>query len=38
MCTSDEARRWLRDAGCDDVDLTLHGALGYFRASKEALA
>jgi ubiquinone/menaquinone biosynthesis C-methylase UbiE len=35
MCTSDEARAWLLEAGCDRVDLTLHGALGYFRASKE---
>jgi ubiquinone/menaquinone biosynthesis C-methylase UbiE len=35
MCTSAEARRWLLDAGCDHVDLTLHGGLGYFRARKE---
>jgi ubiquinone/menaquinone biosynthesis C-methylase UbiE len=35
MCTSDEARAWLLEAGCDHVDLTLHGGLGYFRASKE---
>ena len=34
MCTSHEARAWLRDAGCDQVDLTLHGGLGYFRATK----
>ena len=32
MCTSGEARAWLRQAGCHDVELTLHGALGYFRA------
>ena len=32
MCTSGEARAWLRDAGCSQVELTLHGALGYFRA------
>ena len=32
MCTSGEARRWLQDAGCDRVDLRIHGALGYFRA------
>ena len=32
MCTSGEARTWLRSAGCDRVDLSLHGALGYFRA------
>jgi len=32
MCTSDEARAWLREAGCSRVDLTLHGGLGYFRA------
>jgi len=36
MCTSDEARAWLREAGCDEVDLTLHGALGYFRAVRAA--
>jgi hypothetical protein len=35
MCTSDQARAWLLEAGCDHVDLTLHGGLGYFRASKE---
>lgn len=34
MCTSREAIRWLRAAGCDRVDLQLHGALGYFRATK----
>jgi SAM-dependent methyltransferase len=32
MCTSHDAIRWLRAAGCDTVDLQLHGALGYFRA------
>jgi ubiquinone/menaquinone biosynthesis C-methylase UbiE len=32
MCTSGEAVRWIRAAGCDTVDLQLHGALGYFRA------
>lgn len=36
MCTSREARDWLREAGCDRVDLELHGALGYFRATKPA--
>ena len=35
MCTSGEARAWLLGAGCDHVDLTLHGGLGYFRASKD---
>jgi ubiquinone/menaquinone biosynthesis C-methylase UbiE len=35
-CTSVEARTWLREAGCDEVDLTLHGALGYFRAVRAA--
>jgi len=35
MCSSDEARDWLVVAGCDRVDLTLHGGLGYFRASKD---
>ncbi|NPD04925.1 methyltransferase domain-containing protein [Nocardioides sp. zg-1308] len=34
MCTSDEARTWLREAGCAQVELALHGALGYFRAVK----
>ncbi len=32
MCTSAEARAWLREAGCSEVELALHGALGYFRA------
>lgn len=32
MCTSGEARTWLQEAGCSEVDLSLHGALGYFRA------
>lgn len=36
MCTSGEARTWLREAGCDEVELTLHGALGYFRAVRGA--
>ena len=36
MCTSAEARTWLREAGCTQVDLTLHGALGYFRAVRGA--
>lgn len=36
MCTSTEARRWLREAGCDEVELALHGALGYFRAVRAA--
>lgn len=35
MCTSVEARTWLRESGCTDVVLGLHGALGYFRATKE---
>ena len=35
MCTSSDAVRWLRAAGCDRVDLRLHGALGYFRATRE---
>lgn len=34
MCSSHEAIRWLRAAGCGTVDLQLHGALGYFRATK----
>ena len=36
MCTSAEARRWLHGAGCDEVELALHGALGYFRAVRAA--
>lgn len=36
MCSSGEARTWLREAGCSRVDLTLHGALGYFRAVRAA--
>jgi ubiquinone/menaquinone biosynthesis C-methylase UbiE len=36
MCTSVEAVAWLREAGCDDVDLTLHGGLGYFHAVRGA--
>ncbi|PKH40287.1 Methyltransferase domain-containing protein [Nocardioides alpinus] len=36
MCTSAEARAWLGEAGCDQVDLALHGALGYFRAVRGA--
>jgi len=32
MCTSDEARTWLREAGCSEAELSLHGAFGYFRA------
>ncbi|RYB93648.1 class I SAM-dependent methyltransferase [Nocardioides oleivorans] len=38
MCTSAEARQWLRDAGCDHVDLALHGGIGYFRATKGSRA
>ena len=36
MCSSGDAVRWLRAAGCDTVDLRLRGALGYFRATKGA--
>lgn len=36
MCTSVEAVTWLRGAGCGDVDLTLHGGIGYFRAVRGA--
>lgn len=36
MCTSGEARTWLLESGCTDVDLALHGALGYFRATRGA--
>jgi len=34
MCSTGDAVAWMRDAGCDDVELTLHGGLGYFRARK----
>ncbi|MCF6377840.1 class I SAM-dependent methyltransferase [Nocardioides KLBMP 9356] len=34
MCSTSDAIRWLRAAGCDTVDLRIHGALGYFRATK----
>jgi ubiquinone/menaquinone biosynthesis C-methylase UbiE len=34
MCTSTEARAWLEEAGCSEVELSLEGALGYFRATK----
>ena len=34
MCSSHDAIRWLRAAGCHTVDLRLHGALGYFRGTK----
>ncbi len=34
MCTSSEARAWLKESGCAEVELSLHGALGYFRATK----
>ena len=36
MCSTAEAVAWLEDAGCRDVDLTLHGGLGYFRAVRGA--
>ena len=35
MCTSAEAVAWLRQSGCRDVDLTLHGGVGHFRARKD---
>lgn len=34
MCTSGEALHWLQEAGCGSVDLRVHGALGYFRATR----
>ena len=34
MCTADEARRWLVEAGASDVRLEMSGAVGYFRAMK----
>ncbi|NYE36824.1 ubiquinone/menaquinone biosynthesis C-methylase UbiE [Nocardioides cavernae] len=36
MCTSVEAAAWLEESGCTDVELALHGALGYFRATRRA--
>ncbi|MCY7402015.1 MAG: class I SAM-dependent methyltransferase [Nocardioides sp.] len=36
MCTSNQARDWLLAAGCAEVDLRIHGALGYFRAVRAA--
>lgn len=35
MCSSTEAVAWLRESGCRDVDLTLHGGLGYFHATRQ---
>ena len=35
MCTTVEAVTWMQEAGCRDVDLTLHGWLGYFHATKQ---
>ena len=35
MCTADEARRWLVEAGASDVRLEMSGAVGYFRATKD---
>ncbi len=35
MCSTAEAVAWLRESGCSDVDLTLHGGIGYFRATKQ---
>jgi ubiquinone/menaquinone biosynthesis C-methylase UbiE len=36
MCTSSEAAHWMRQAGCDAVDMRLDGAFGYFRATRAA--
>jgi poly(3-hydroxybutyrate) depolymerase len=37
MCSTAEAVAWLRESGCSDVDLTLHGGIGYFRATKQGV-
>ncbi len=34
MCTADEARAWLAEAGAVDVRLEMSGGVGYFRAVK----
>jgi SAM-dependent methyltransferase len=32
--TTVEVRRWLREAGLSDIDLSVSGAIGYFRGAK----
>jgi ubiquinone/menaquinone biosynthesis C-methylase UbiE len=34
MCSADDARRWLVEAGAGAVRLEMSGGMGYFRASK----
>lgn len=34
MCTADDIRAWAAESGLVDLDLTLSGGLGYFRAVK----
>lgn len=34
MCSADDARRWLEEAGASAVHLEMSGAMGYFRAIK----
>lgn len=36
MCTADEARRWLAEAGAPDARLEMSGGIGYFRATRDA--
>lgn len=38
MCSSDDARRWLEEAGAGAVRLEMSGAMGYFRAIKGQLS
>ena len=35
MCSADDARRWLEEAGAGAVRLEMSGGMGYFRAVKE---
>lgn len=34
MCSADDARRWLEEAGAIAVRIEMSGAMGYFRATK----
>ncbi|WP_257956055.1 hypothetical protein [Nocardioides sp. B-3] len=38
MCSSDDARRWLAEAGAGAVRLEMSGGMGYFRAIKEQVS
>jgi ubiquinone/menaquinone biosynthesis C-methylase UbiE len=35
MCSADDARRWLVEAGAGAVHLEMSGGMGYFRAIKD---